>query len=494
MVIRKETPHVSISKILFLAGLMLVSANANSLDDIQKLFMGIELNNVLCGYSEILLKETTEDKKSYLQIDQQTYISFKALGRDISQKQIFSYKINQETGNFIYHDSYMEQGEHKMSAIMEVDGDSIILCGSSEEGSQKVFLPDDAILPNIVFYPFLKKDFGIDKSESMTYNMFDVRSGKIREIKYTNAGREHIKLNNKEYDAVIASESDPGTGLISKYWIDIESGLRLKMESQNNIRIYLADMSVVSKVKTGSWDDILFIRTNEKIKDIRRISSIKVKASLEAIPATSAEDLNVSGQTFKGEITGNMIEGVFEVNHDRYRGDHAPSFGTGRKYSQEISSFLVAEEMIESDHPELINLSLKITEGSSDCWEATCRLSGWVAENIDGSIHGGSALETFERGNGACGSQSLLMAALCRAVGIPARVVWGCLYTPEYGGSFGHHGWSEVYMGGAGWVPIDVTIHETDYVDSGHIRLGILKTKVTVINFKEMMILDYASR
>jgi transglutaminase-like putative cysteine protease len=139
-------------------------------------------------------------------------------------------------------------------------------------------------------------------------------------------------------------------------------------------------------------------------------------------------------------------------------------------------------------------LSSKIVVGSSDLWEATCRLSNWVAENIDGSIHGGSALETFERGHGACGSQSLLLAALCRAAGIPARVVWGCLYTPEYGGSFGHHGWSEVYMGEAGWIPIDVTIHETDYVDSGHIRLGILKTKVTVINFKEMTILDYNSR
>ena len=253
-------------------------------------------------------------------------------------------------------------------------------------------------------------------------------------------------------------------------------------------------MSVVSNVKTGSWDDILFIRTNKKIKDLRRISSIRLNANLEAIPASSLEDLNVPGQIFKGEITGNVIDGIFEVSHDRYQGDNAPPFGSGNNFNQVLNEYMLAEEMIESDNPELINLSSKIVEGSSDFWEATCRLSAWVAENIDGSIHGGSAMETFERGNGACGSQSLLLAALCRTAGIPARVVWGCLYTPEYGGSFGHHGWSEVYMGEAGWIPIDVTIHETDYVDSGHIRLGILKTKVTVINFKEMTILDYTSR
>ena len=70
----------------------------------------------------------------------------------------------------------------------------------------------------------------------------------------------------------------------------------------------------------------------------------------------------------------------------------------------------------------------------------------------------------------------------------------GSLYTLVDGGSFGHHGWNEVYMGEAGWIPVDVTSHETDYVDSGHIRLGVLKTKVTVINFREMEILDYRTR
>ena len=87
----------------------------------------------------------------------------------------------------------------------------------------------------------------------------------------------------------------------------------------------------------------------------------------------------------------------------------------------------------------------------------------------------------------------MLLAALCRAAGIPARVVWGCVYTPEYDGSFGHHGWNEVYVGEAGWIPIDVTMHESDYVDSGHIRLGVLKTNSTLINYREMKILDYAS-
>ena len=46
-------------------------------------------------------------------------------------------------------------------------------------------------------------------------------------------------------------------------------------------------------------------------------------------------------------------------------------------------------------------------------------------------------------------------------------------------------------MGNDGWIPVDVTIHEVDYVDSGHIRLGIVNTPRTIIDFREIEILDY---
>jgi len=475
--------------------IILIFLNINLLsgqDGIDKYFLGIELNGVLCGYSEVLVRDQEGSDDNNIFIDQKTYISFKALGNDITQKQSFTYLLDQDNGNFIYHDSNMAQGDQKMSSSMTVFGDTICIKTGETVEVLKIFLPDNTILPNTMFYPYLKLDFGIQGLESKTYKVFNVRNGKVQDLEYRKIKNEQLELNNKIYDAVSVNETDPNTGLQTKYWIDIESGLRLKMESQNNIKMYLADISLVSELKTGSWDDILFIKTNKKINDIRKISAIAVNACLEAIPGSDINDLNVPGQSFKGQISETTIKGVFEVNHRRYRGENAPIIGAANKFNQEISKFLKSEETIESGNKELSDLSLKIIEGSTDFWEAACRLSSWVAENIDGSIYGGSALETFKRGNGACGSQSLLLAAMCRAVGIPSRVVWGCLYTPEYGGSFGHHGWNEVYMGKEGWIPIDVTIHETDYIDSGHIRLGILETTITIINFKEMEILDYS--
>lgn len=56
---------------------------------------------------------------------------------------------------------------------------------------------------------------------------------------------------------------------------------------------------------------------------------------------------------------------------------------------------------------------------------------------------------------GDCGEYSFLVAAYCRALGIPCRVLFG---------TFAHgrnaaHAWNEAFVEGAGWVPIDTSIY-----------------------------------
>jgi hypothetical protein len=115
-----------------------------------------------------------------------------------------------------------------------------------------------------------------------------------------------------------------------------------------------------------------------------------------------------------------------------------------------------------------------------------------VAENIGYAIPGGgTARKTYDIRAGECGAHSCLLASFCRAVGIPARVVWGCMYVPNQGGSFGQHAWNEIYMGSAGWIPVDATVTEARYVDSGHIRFGEYQSLTTAFNPHEMEVLDY---
>ena len=476
-----------------LVALLTCSGWLSAQDRIEKYFLGIELRDVLCGYSEVYVTPPQSDEAPFVALDQKTYISFRALGQDMSQKQVFTYRIDPAGGNFIYHDSYMEQGDMQMSATMTVEGDSLHIQPEGQEATS-VYLPENTLLPNTMFFPHLKTDFGIRGLDSVSYRMLNVRTGRVEDFEYHKRGEERIELDGTGYDAVVVEEKDPATGMFITYWIDKDSGLRLKMESGNGLRIYLSNLSVMEQLSTGNADDLIFVRTNEWIEDLRSISSMTVQADLDAFPVPGMEDLNLPGQSFKGTIDGNSLKGVFEMEYRPYKGEDAMTFGKTHRFTEDLRMYVQAEDLIQSEDPEIQQLASSITAGSKDFWEAACRLGSWVAENIEGSVTGGSALETLHRGEGACGSQSMLMAALCRAVGIPARIVWGCVYTPEYGGSFGHHGWNEVYVGEAGWIPLDVTFHETDYVDSGHIRLGILHTQSTLINYREIKILQHAER
>jgi len=201
--------------------------------------------------------------------------------------------------------------------------------------------------------------------------------------------------------------------------------------------------------------------------------------------------LNLPGQRFTGEVRENRVEGVFEMEPRRYDGTGAPAFpATNRPDS--LAPYLEAEGFIQSEDSVLIREAHRITDGAQDAWEAARRLSRWVAENIDYAIPGGTtARRTFDTRSGECGSHSFLLAAFCRAVGIPARVVWGCMYGPSFGGAFGQHAWNEVHMGAAGWVPVDATAHEIDYIDGGHIRVGVYQSTVTALNPVRAEVLDY---
>ncbi|MDD1694072.1 MAG: transglutaminase domain-containing protein [Methanoregula sp.] len=62
-------------------------------------------------------------------------------------------------------------------------------------------------------------------------------------------------------------------------------------------------------------------------------------------------------------------------------------------------------------------------------------------------------------GIGDCGTQSQYFAALCRSLGIPARVPVGYQMIAK-GTPPGIHVWAEYYLEGYGWVPVDVTVAE----------------------------------
>ena len=85
------------------------------------------------------------------------------------------------------------------------------------------------------------------------------------------------------------------------------------------------------------------------------------------------------------------------------------------------------------------------------------------------SIAFAAANEVADNLSGDCTEHSVLAAAMCRAVGIPSRVVIGLVYVKKETG-FGFHMWVEVYVNQR-WVAIDPTWKQST-VDAAHIKIS----------------------
>jgi transglutaminase-like putative cysteine protease len=460
--------------------------------DTEKTYFAIELEGDLCGYSEIELAPIEENGRELILLKHYLTTTLQALGAEVHSEVRLTYHINPETGQFTYHDSEIKQGQMELWSRVYIEGDTA-RCEYSLEGDKAVDLPPDVLLENTLIYAHLIRDLAGAGLAEKTYEAFDVREGEVQKVTYTAAGSEDMTLAGQRYSALTFDVSVEEVGLRFKIWIDAETGYLLRSEVGEKRVSYRTDASVREHVRPADADGLIFADVDVLIPDVHSISYMKVRAKMQPSGLRLApEDLNVPGQKFTGTVDDNLIDGIFEIEHRHYDGDGAPPFPPDSSADPDLAEYLEADAFIEPDDPVLIEKANQLTKGSQDSWEAATRLSEWVGENIGYAIPGGgSARKTYDIRAGECGAHSFLLASFSRAVGIPARVVWGCFYVSNRGGAFGQHAWNEIYMGDAGWIPVDATALETRFVDSGHIRFGIYQSLTTAFNPIEMEILDY---
>ncbi len=450
------------------------------------------MNGRIMGYQEAEILDGEENGHPVILMKEKGRALLSALGAEFDAGIESEYRLDPQTWLLLSSEQHIDQESIKIHISASIKGNEArvsIIPGGEEK---TVLLPPDIIFENPYCFPHLHKDFVENGLESKRYRTMDLFDREVQEVTYARRGAETLQLGDKEYRAVILDYLNHEIGLKLRLWIDLDSGYLLKAEGPRGTTV-LAERSVRNRLQRASLDDHIMAKAGAMISDITAISYLKVRACLEPVGNwITPESLNIRGQVFEGAVDDNRIEGVFEVRHEKYDGLDAPPFPPDFSDNPEVGIYLQDEDFIESGDPILLQKAKEISAGPGDSWDAAKRLSRWVSEEIGYDIPGGtSARNTYDIKEGECGAHSRLFAAFCRAVGIPARVVWGCMYTPNAGGTFGQHAWNEVFMGRAGWIPLDTTVREIDFVDSGHIRLGVLSSSHIAWNPKELEILDF---
>jgi transglutaminase-like putative cysteine protease len=130
---------------------------------------------------------------------------------------------------------------------------------------------------------------------------------------------------------------------------------------------------------------------------------------------------------------------------------------------------------VQSDAPLIRRMASHAVGGARDDLQKMHRLRTYVSQYV--KPHGldvgyASALEVARSREGDCTEYAVLLAALARAQGIPARVVTGMVYVPHYADSsnvFVPHAWMQAWVQGR-WQSFDAALLR---FDSTHIALDV---------------------
>jgi len=132
--------------------------------------------------------------------------------------------------------------------------------------------------------------------------------------------------------------------------------------------------------------------------------------------------------------------------------------------------------VVQSDAPKVVELARDAVGDAEDPWQKAVRLERFVGdyiEEVSFSQAMATAAEVAESRRGDCTEHAVLLAAMARTAGLPARAAMGLVYVAGEG-AFLYHMWTEVYVGGR-WIPLDATLARggtsAAYLKLGHSNL-----------------------
>jgi len=216
---------------------------------------------------------------------------------------------------------------------------------------------------------------------------------------------------------------------------------------------------------------LTMLKDKELIGSIVEIEGLTGSLSLKfAQENASRLYLNRFAQEFAGVISGTNADGYLEVKKIGHKVTNAPDWPLYYPLKGVEDKYTMPERGIDSDNPELIARAEGIVEPANTMWDAARALNLWVYRNVENDMQCNSAAQTFKSLKGDSRAKALLCVAMCRAIGIPARVVSGILWAD----GATDHTWVEVYLGEkVGWGPMDPTLNDVDDISAAHISLWI---------------------
>lgn len=332
-------------------------------------------------------------------------------------------------------------------------GDSLLLTRHSPDGETQQELPlDDTFGGDLhILQAVLQGELKVGWTHVFT--TVDCDLGRLDEITVTALQR----LDGPRPGWLLQSQSKL-LGIPSQAWVG-DDGVILRQEVPGMMAMA---MELVSQEQALAELEPFLLATaisvNRSMGDPRKLRQVRLQVS-----ADGGSGVGIFPDTLRQSTITEQGQTVLTI-----RAGEVPAITVQLPVTDEaLQPYLQPSDLAPSADPRLIAQAREIIAGETNAWQAARRLMWWVHRQtgkVNSEPRPMSALEVLEAKRGDCTEHTVLLAALCQAVGLPARMVGGLAYDA---GAYHYHAWNEIYVGE--WVEMDATWGQ-EVVDAGHIQ------------------------
>lgn len=425
------------------------------------------------GYIHTKFTDSFEDERPVRRGEFDQVLELERFGQTIRQ-QIWLVCWQTPSGDLVRFESRVTAGREATISKGQVEGDQLTIVTTTPGKTDTARIPWK---PGVGGYFALEESLrakplkpGERRSlESLAPILHQVVRSDIKAVGY-----EAIKIGDQSEQLLKIQRTDRvgGLSLESTLWMNAAGDVlqQFMPVPAPGITYVRADrQAALSGERTGALDlgQSTVITLRNAPTDLAERSQGRFSAELAS---GSIQDLFESGIGQQVRITGERTAEirVRAVQPDTKLTEAEQSVGSN---PPPTAGDRQPNSLIQSDHDSVRKMADSVLKDEKDPWRIATALELLVHRRIQSKNFTqafATAAEVAESGEGDCTEHAVLLAALCRARGIPARVTIGLLYVPSLQG-LGYHMWNEVWIHNR-WIPLDATLGRGG-ITASHVKL-----------------------
>ena len=310
--------------------------------------------------------------------------------------------------------------------------------------------------------------------KKFTFPILDPLSRSIEDSVFEVFGKEDVLILGKRMSLWhVRTEMASIIPIVTEEWVDEEGNIWKSTSQASFMTTTSIRMSEEKALEMSEENlDIAFstvIPSNVMFDDPLEVKEVTFKLSGISSEIVKGFPFDDGSQTL---LENQEDFSLIRTNSQIFREEESISFPVE---DDRLRKDLESTEICQADDPAIATEARNIVGKEKNAWRAAKKIARWVEKEMSANYNVGfaTASEIFENREGDCSEHTVIMVALCRAVGIPARAAVGLMYAH---GIFAYHMWPEVYVGrwinlDAKWLAVDEETGEY-YTDATHIKLG----------------------